>query len=85
MGAGFEILENFFQARSTQQQQSSRARSSNMDATGHAALSHVLHDATSSIIKQQRAQINHFGEELDEVVNSSRELENLKSGRLSGL
>ena len=28
-----------------------------MDATGHAALSHVLHDATSSVVEQLRAQL----------------------------
>ena len=38
-----------------------------MDATGHAALTHVLHDATSSVIKQLRAQLQEKERKLREL------------------
>ena len=35
-----------------------------MDANGHAALAHVLHDATSSVVEQLRAQLQEKEREL---------------------
>ena len=38
-----------------------------MDANGHAALSHVLQDATSSVIEQLRAQLQEKERKLREL------------------
>ena len=46
-----------------------------MDANGHAALAHVLHDATSSVVEQLRAQLQEKERELAQAkIDADRRL-----------